>query len=81
MVLFFYKQHPDITIIKSSDKNLNILRNFDKKIIFSLETEEEIIFVYSQDENDIYYKNFLVTTFHFLEQDLVRFHNKNNYKV
>lgn len=71
LLLFSYKAHPDITIIKSSDTNLNIMRNSDHKIIFSLETEEEIVFVYSQDENDNYYRNLLATTFHFLEQDLV----------
>ena len=70
-LIFYLKTHPDITIIKSSDRNLNIMRNSDKKIIFSLETEEEIIFVYSQDENNQYYKNILVTTFHFIESDLV----------
>ena len=76
IILNLLQAHPDITIIKSSDRNLNIMRNSDKKIVFSLETEEEILFVYSQDEEQKYYKNTFVTTFHFLEQDLV--YNDNN---
>ena len=47
------------------------MRNSDRKIIFSVETEEEIIFVYSPNENGKFYKNLLVSTFNFLEQDLV----------
>jgi len=78
-ICFLLKAHPEITIIKTSDKKLNILRNSDKKIIFSLETEEEIIFVYSQEENDKYYKNILVVTFHFLESDLVISKNFKNF--
>lgn len=60
-----------IKILKISDKNLNFIRKTDNKLAFSLETEEEIVGVYSWHKQGRYFKNSLITNFHFLEQDLV----------
>lgn len=81
MNLMFPNQEIDnqlIKILKISDKNLNFIRRTDNKLVFSLETEEEIVGVYSWHKQGAYFKNSLITNFHFLEQDLVLNYKINN---